>query len=136
MTETTYTPQTNLVAWNGETYKGAGDYYQTIRLDESLHLDADEALRLAIYAYNCASGSDIDFAKLLEEEQEAYSGQHASEADFAEDLLTEVGDLDNVPSWVVIDYEATWKSALQFDYFTYDVINEDGEYVQLFWRNF
>jgi hypothetical protein len=41
-----------------------------------------------------------------------------------------------VPSWVVIDWQATWDSALRFDFFTYDVINEDGEYVKFFWRNF
>jgi hypothetical protein len=131
---TTETKTANLVAWNGETYKGTGDYYEAIRLDESLHLDADEALRLAIYAYNCASGSDIDFAKLLEEEQEAFAGQNASEADFTEELLTEVGDLESMPSWVVIDWQATWDSALRFDFFTYDVVNEDGEYVKFFWR--
>ena len=129
---------TNLVAWNGETYKGAGDYYDRIRADERFEeLDADEALRLAIYAWNChADANGMELEKLLEEEQEAYQGENSSEADFAEELVTMTEGLENVPSWVAIDWQATWDTALRFDFFTYDVVTVDGEYVKLFWRNF
>ena len=128
---------TNLVAWNGETYKGAGDYYDRIRADERFEdLDADEALRLAIYAYNChANANGMDLEKLLEEEQEAYQGAHDSEADFCEQLVrdTEIFDL---PDYISIDWQATWDTALRFDFFTYDVVTVDGEYVKFFWHNY
>lgn len=49
--------KTNLVAWNAETYKGAGDWYDKFTIDEEFleyteSLDPDEVLRLALYAYN------------------------------------------------------------------------------------
>lgn len=129
--------ETNLVAWNGETYKGAGDYFDRIRADEAFEdLGTDEALRLAIYAYNChADQNGINLADLLEEEREAYAGENNSEADFTEELVSEVETLD-VPDYVSIDWQATWDSALRFDFFTFDVIDTDGDYKKFFWRNF
>jgi len=130
--------ETNLVAWNGETYKGAGDYYDRIRADERFEdLDADEALRLAIYAYNChADANGMDLEALLTEEQEAFYGENDSEADFTENFVLETQghDLDNLPNWLVIDWQATWDSALRFDFYSYDVVTVDGEYKKFFWR--
>lgn len=127
--------KTNLVAWNGETYKGAGDYFDRIRADEAFEeLDADEALRLAIYAWNChADLNGMNLTDLLTEEQEAYAGENTSEADFTEELVSETETLD-VPDYVSIDWRATWDSALRFDFFTYDVVTIDGEYKKFFWR--
>lgn len=130
--------KTNLVAWNGETYKGAGDYFDRIRADEAFEdLSTDEALRLAIYAYNCHSDRlGFDLIDLLDEEREAYAGENTSEADFTEELVQEVdGHLfKTLPDWVVIDWQTTWDSALSHDYFTFDVIDADGDFKKFFWR--
>jgi hypothetical protein len=130
--------ETTLVAWNGETYKGAGDYFDRIRADEVFdELGTDEAIRLAIYAYNChADINGLHLYDLLEEEREAFAGENTSEADFAQELVEEVDGylFKDLPSWVVIDWQATWDSALRFDYFTFDVIDTDGDYKRFFWR--
>jgi hypothetical protein len=132
--------KTNLVAWNGETYKGLGDLFDTITelaiSDETeLDLEHDETLRLAIWCWNNhETPTTENISKIIENEQDAYQGEADSVADFTENLLREVGDLDAVPNWVVIDFETTWKSALRFDFFEYQVIDIDGAYRQLFWR--
>jgi len=51
--------------------------------------------------------------------EEAYEGEFESEAYFTEDMLANICDSD-LPSWVVIDYQATWDSALRFDYWQED----------------
>jgi hypothetical protein len=128
--------ETNLVAWNGETYKGAGDYFDRIRADERFEdLGTDEAIRLAIYAWNChADMMNLDLLDLLEEEQDAFAGENTSEADFTKELVEECYPLRDLPDWVAIDWQTTWDSALRFDYFTYDVIDTDGDYKKFFWR--
>jgi hypothetical protein len=60
-TETKTETETNLVAWNGETYKGAGDWFDKFKNDPEFieyteDLNADEILRLALFAYNGAWG--------------------------------------------------------------------------------
>ena len=46
---------------------------------------------------------------------DAYQGQYDSEADFAEQFTTDCYGL-NVPSFVVIDWQATWDQGLRYDY--------------------
>lgn len=70
---------------------------------------AEAALELGIAA------NDID---------QCYQGSYRSEADFAEQLTTDTCDID-VPSWVVIDWQATWDYAL-----TYDYVQHGGHYFQ------
>ena len=63
----------------------------------------------------------------LEHFQDAYRGEYESEEQFAEQYYGEVyGQIE--PSWLVIDWAATWNSALQYDF-----IFEDGF---VFDRNF
>ena len=46
--------------------------------------------------------------------EEAYQGEFDSEAHFTEETLASMGE--NIPSYIVIDYQATWDSALRYDY--------------------
>jgi len=130
----------NIIAWNGETYKGLGDIFELLHSEDFLEYsedyDQDELLRIAIYAWNGNySLVPEDLPTIASEESEFYAGEASSEAEFTEKLIEELGILgEDFPSWVVIDYEATWHSQLRHDYFTYDVATIDGEYKKLFWR--
>ena len=57
---------------------------------------------------------------------ELYQGNYQSVEEFIDEL--ELIDYD-IPSWLVIDYEATWDSAIRFDY---DKI--ESSYGYDFWR--
>lgn len=55
----------------------------------------------------------------LEHFEDSYSGYYSTDADFAESICE--GLLDhNFPSWIVIDWEATWNSSLRYDYSEHD----------------
>ena len=134
--------KTNLVAWNAETYKGAGDWYDKFtKEDEFLeyteNLDPDEVLRLALYAYN--SGYALvaeDLPLFIAEENENFRGEAESEEEFTREIIEEMGYItEEMPSWICIDYQRTWDSALRFDFFDYQVIDIDGNYRQFFWWN-
>ena len=58
---------------------------------------------------------------------ELYQGNYQSVEEFIDDC--ELIDAD-IPSWLVIDYEATWESALRYEY---DKI--ESFYGYDFWRN-
>jgi antirestriction protein len=140
MTETK--TQTNLVAWNGETYTGAGDWYDKFKNDKEFteyteDLNDDELLRLSMYAYNGGYGLvSEDMPLFIAEEQENYRGEAESAAEFTREIIEEMGYIsEDMPSWIVIDYEATWQSALRFDFFEYRVIDIDGNYRHFFWWN-
>ena len=47
--------------------------------------------------------------------QDAYRGCYDSESDFAEQFTTDVYGFD-APSFVVIDWDATWNCGLRYDY--------------------
>ena len=49
----------------------------------------------------------------VEYAEDAYRGEYNSEADFAEDLYAEQY---NLPAEIVVDWQATWESALRYDY--------------------
>ena len=49
----------------------------------------------------------------LESFEEAYYGRYDSEADFAEEYYNDIGD---APSFVVVDWEATWNCNLRYDF--------------------
>lgn len=134
--------KTNLVAWNGETYKGAGDWYDKFKTDPEFleyteDLNNDELLRLSMYAWN--SGYALvpeDLPLFIAEEQYNFRGEAESEAEFTRELLEEAGDISkDLPSYVVIDYQATWDRNLRLDFFEYRVIDIDGNYRQFFWSN-
>ena len=47
--------------------------------------------------------------------EDAYQGSYDSEADFAEQFTTDCYGLD-IPSFVVVDWQATWEVGLRYDY--------------------
>jgi hypothetical protein len=51
--------------------------------------------------------------------EEAYEGEFESEAYFTEEILANICGR-HLPSWIVIDYQATWDSMLRFDYWEED----------------
>jgi antirestriction protein len=51
----------------------------------------------------------------LESFEEAYYGSYDSEADFAEQFVNDTCDFD-IPSFVVVDWEATWNCNLRYDF--------------------
>lgn len=51
----------------------------------------------------------------LEHFEDAFSGRYESEADFAEQITCDCYGL-NIPSFVVIDWQATWDQGLRYDY--------------------
>jgi antirestriction protein len=56
-----------------------------------------------------------DDESLLEYFEEAYHGRYDSEADFAEEFTTNVYGFD-APSFVVVDWDATWNANLRYDF--------------------
>lgn len=134
--------KTNLVAWNGETYKGASDYFDKFKNNEDWKeytegLDNDELLRLSMYAWN--SGYALvpeDLPAFIGEEQENFRGEAESAAEFTREIIEEMGYItEDFPSWICLDYQTTWDSALRFDFFEYQVIDIDGNYRNFFWWN-
>ena len=53
----------------------------------------------------------------VEQFEDAYQGCYDNEAHFVEEILNDCYQSD-LPSWVCIDYQSTWDSALRFDYFS------------------
>jgi hypothetical protein len=47
--------------------------------------------------------------------EDAYQGSYDSEADFAEQFTTDVYGFD-APSFVVVDWDATWNCNLRYDF--------------------
>lgn len=70
----------------------------------------------AVKAYIEAVGIDC-----LYEFEDAYEGHYGSIRDFVEEQLE--SHVIEIPSWLSIDYEATWNSSLRHDY-----LEENGYY--------
>jgi len=79
---------------------------------------------IAHYEDYVTAGENIGYAQvdafvdyhgldMVEYAEEAYQGEYNSEADFAEDLYAEQY---NLPAEIVVDWQATWESALRYDY--------------------
>lgn len=51
----------------------------------------------------------------VEYAEDAYRGSYDSEADFAEEFVNDVYGLD-IPSCVVVDWQATWDQNLRYDF--------------------
>ena len=47
--------------------------------------------------------------------EDAYQGSYDSESDFAEQFTTDCYGLD-IPSFVIVDWQATWEVGLRYDY--------------------
>ena len=131
--------KTKLVAWDSETYTGAGETYDWLleQTEYTEDLDPDQILRLAIFAYN-GSWSLVpeDLPALIAQEEDAFAGEFSSEAEFAEDFFESTGQIDaEATKYLVIDWQATYNYSLQFDFFNFDVIDIDGAYRKFFWNS-
>jgi len=92
------------------------------KLFEFLSMDEDERKLVEMYAD--ATGYSLDDIT-LDDAQDKFHGTADSEADFAEQQADELGYIPkDFPSWIVIDWEATWKCNLRYDYNT--ATDEDG----------
>ncbi len=80
---------------------------------EWLELSDEERAAFGVYADNM--GGDVT----VEDFREAYQGAWDSGAAFAENIAEECGEIPkDLPTWIVIDWEASWNCNLRFDYFT------------------
>ena len=77
-------------------------YEEYVRVGEIIGFEAVDAL--------IAEMGDISY---IEDCDERYRGCYQSEADFAEEFYSELYD---VPSALVIDWEATWETSLRYDF--------------------
>ena len=82
---------------------------------EWLDLNDDERLAFGAYVNNIGDGATI------EDFRDAWQGQWDSGADFAQHIAEECGEIPkDLPAWIVIDWDASWKCNLRFDYFESD----------------
>ena len=133
--------KTTLTRWNKDGYAGLTGLHAELQEGEFAEytedLTPDELLRLALFVWNGGwSLVPEDLPALIAQEQEAYEGEYTDVAEFTEQLLegTELIP-DSMPSWIVLDYEATWLYALCYDYHEYDIIDTEGRYRRYFWRS-
>lgn len=77
-------------------------YEEYCRCGEAIGYEAVDAL--------IAEMGDVSY---IEECDERYRGQYDSTADYAEQFYNEV--YGEVPSMLVVDWEATWESSMRYD---------------------
>ena len=69
------------------------------------------------------------FLDAIDHFEDAYQGEYESGAEFAEQIVTDCGYINNnIPSWVEIDWQATWEN-LSYDY--HEIITPDNRVVIL-----
>jgi len=69
------------------------------------------------------------FLDAMDHFEDAYSGEYESGADFAQEMASDCGYNIDIPSWVEIDWQATWDN-LSDDYS--EIINPDNNRVAIF----
>jgi antirestriction protein len=86
------------------------------QLFDYLNMDEDDRKLLDMYAE--ATGYGIEDIT-LRDAQDKFYGTADSEADFAEQIAEDCGEIPkDLPSWIVIDWEASWNCNLRYDYNT------------------
>ena len=78
-------------------------YEEYVRCGEAIGYEAVDALI-----------SEMGDVSYIEDCDERYQGHYHNEAEFAEEFVTEMGY--DVPSIVVVDWEATWETSLRYDF--------------------
>lgn len=76
------------------------------RIQAFAELDEDDREAYEIFLENFNAEASVD------DFRERYVGNYGSGADFAEQLVEDCGDLENVPDWLqcCIDWEAVWRN--------------------------
>ena len=69
------------------------------------------------------------FLDAIDHFEDAYSGEYESGADFAQEMASDCGYNIDIPSWVEIDWQATWDN-LSDDYT--EIINPDNNRSAIF----
>lgn len=86
------------------------------KLYEFINMDDDDRQMLTMYAE--ATGYGIEDVT-LEDANDKFHGTADSEANFAEQMAEECGEIpEGISSWIVIDWEASWNYSLRHDYNT------------------
>jgi hypothetical protein len=78
-----------------------GYYEEYVRAGESIGYDVVDAF------------IDYHGVSYAEHAEDAYYGGYETGAEFAEEYYNDIGD---VPSFLVVDWEATWESSLTYDF--------------------
>ncbi len=82
---------------------------------EWLELDDNEREAFALYADHVGGDATV------EDFRDAYCGQWKSGGEYAEQTADDCGNVPkDFPSWIVIDWEASWECNLRHDYFSED----------------
>ena len=106
----------HLFVKNHHILTGAGDTYHVHDsfddIAQAWNDETDDDRREAMGEYLDDMGADD-----LSDFDEAYQGQYISGAAFAEQLCEDIGTVPkDFPSWICINWERTWESALRHDY--------------------
>lgn len=97
--------------------------------ENSSHGDDSDALETYLcYLDNYGIGGMDEAEDAISNFDDNYRGTARSEADFAEQLSDEVGDLTNVPDYIksCIDWEEVWDRGLCYDVDSHRLLS--GEY--------
>ncbi len=71
------------------------------------------------------------FLDAIDHFEDAYQGEYESGADFAEQIASDCGYISrDFPSWIEIDWQATWDNSLSWDYT--EIVNPDTNKVAIF----
>ena len=94
---------------NGDTLWNPSDSFD--ELLEAWSDESDDDRREAMGEYLDDMGADD-----LSDFDEAYRGQYADGAAFAEELAEQIGAVPHENTWICIDWDATWERNLRHDY--------------------
>ena len=93
------------------------------KLFDFVNLDDYDKKIVEMYADATGYGFD-DFT--TSDALDAFQWTERSEADFAQRIAEECGEIpEDLPSWIIIDWEASWSCNLRHDYNTAE--DENGE---------
>lgn len=100
------------------------EFYSESGLESGLFdwIALDEYDRELLARYCDAIGCD---GLTIEQARDAFHGTADSEADFAENMAIECGEIPkDLPSWICIDWQGSWDRGLCYDYATSE--SDDG----------
>ena len=92
--------------------------------ENSIYAGDSDAIETFLAYIDSIGVDDMDGAEAeISDFDDSYRGTARSEADFAEELAEECGDLTNVPDYIksCIDWEDVWDRGLCFDVDSYEL---------------
>ena len=94
------------------------------KLFEFIHLDTDDREVVEAYIDGVLGDVPDDFENAREKLMRVYD-EHKTGADFAEEFAEEIGAIpEDMPTWISVDWEHTWKGNLRFDF---DRVESEGK---------